>query len=164
MQIYGISERQTNPAELFEDFHRRMGLRNKISNALMAIALFEAKAGSRNLAKYIADGLSISGDCISILDEIARSDLSYQYRGYTSKVLVDILTNRQKQHPDRRKLQAYREGFLAAQDVFESMQEKREPDRAMVKIADKVMQEIDKEIESTYTSEENLYRGSFVPG
>ena len=163
MQIYGISERQTNTAELFEDFHRRMGLRNKISNSLMAIALFEAKSGSRNLTRYIADGLSISGDCVSILDEIAQSYPSYRYRGYTSKVLLDILTNRQKQDPDRKKLEAYKEAFSVAKKVFESMQEEKEPDQEMARIADQVMQEIDKEIDATYASEENLYRGSFIP-
>jgi len=162
MQIYGISERQTNAAELFEDFHRRMGLRNKISNSLMAIALFEAKSESRNLTKYIADGLSISGVCISILDDIAKKYSSYQYRDYTSKVLLDILTNRQKQDPDRKKLEAYKKAFSAAKKVFESMQEKREPDQEAVKMADQVMQEIDKEIEAAYASEENLYRGSFI--
>ena len=163
MQIYGISERQTNAAELFEDFHRRMGLRNKISNALMAIALFEAKSESRNLTKYIADGLSISGVCVSILDDIAQNSSSYQYRDYTSKVLLDILTNRQKQDPDRKKLGAYKKGFSAALKVFESMQQERVPDQQAVKMADHVMQEIDKEIEAAYVSEENLYRGSFIP-
>lgn len=163
MQIYGISERQTNAAEFFEDFHRRMGFRNKISNSLMAIALFEAKSESRNLTKYIADGLSISSDCVSILDEIALSYPSYQYRDYTSKVLLDILTSRQRQDPDRKKLEAYKKAFSAAKKVFESMQEKREPDQEAAKMADQVMQQIDKEIEATYTSEENLYRGSFIP-
>jgi len=163
MQIYGISERQTNPAELFEDFHRRMGLRNKISNGLMAIALFEARSVSSNLTKYITDGLSISEECVSILSDIAQSSSSYQYRDYTSKVLLDILTKRQKQDPDRKKLEAYKEGFLTAQKVFESMQAEGELDQPMVKRADQVLQEIDKEIEATYTSEENLYRGSFIP-
>lgn len=163
MHIYGISEKEMTPAELFEDFHRMMGLRNKISNALMAIGLSEAKSTSENLSKYIRDGLSISEECVSILDEIAQNYSSYQYRDYTSKVLMDILTNRPSQELDKSKLEIYKKGFSAAQKVFQSMQEKREPDQGMVLMADQVMQEIDKEIESTYASEENLYRGSFIP-
>ena len=163
MQKYGISERQTNPAELFEDFHRRMGLRNKISNALMAVALFEAKSGSRNLTKYITDGLSISGDCVTILDDIAQSHSNYQYRDYTSKVLLDILTDRLSQNPAKDKLETYKKGFAAAREVFEAMQMRRELDEDKVRMVEQVVKEVDKEIESTYASEENLYRGSFVP-
>ena len=115
------------------------------------------------MTKYITDGLSISEECVSILDDIARDYSGYQYRDYTSKVLVDILTNRLSKAPDKGKLEAYKKGFLAAQKVFESMREEREPEQEAVKMADQVMQQIDKEIEATYTSEENLYRGSFIP-
>lgn len=162
MQTYGIREMEMTPAERFEDFHRRMGLRNKISNALMAIALFEARSGSKNLTKYISDGLSISEECVSILDNIAKSYSSFQYRDYTSKVLLDILTNRLSQAPDKSKVETYKKGFSAAQKVFEAIQDRREPDREMVKTAEQVMGQIDKEIESTYASEESLYRGSFL--
>lgn len=162
MQTY-IRETEMTPAERFEDFHRRIGLRNKISNALMAIALFEVKSKSKNLRKYIADGLSISKECVSILDGIAQTPSSFQYRDYTSKVLSDILTNRQMQAPDKSKLEIYKERFLAAQEVFETIQERGEPNPNMVNMAEQVMKEIDKEIESTYASEESLYRGSFLP-
>ena len=163
MQTYGIRETELTPAELFEAFHRRMELRNKISNALMALALFEVKSGSKNLSKYITDGLSISEECVLILDDIAQSSSGYQYRGYTSKVLLDILTNRLSQDPDKSKLETYKKGFSAAEKVFEAIQDRREPDREMVKTAEQVMGQIDKEIESVYASEESLYRGSFIP-
>ena len=164
MQTYGIRETELTPAELFEDFHRRVGFRNKISNALMALALFEVKSESKNLSKYIADGLSISKECVSTLQEIAQNYTSYQYRDYTSKVLLDILTNRLvNQGPDRNKLETYKKGFSAAEKVFEAIQDRREPDREMVKTAEQVMGQIDKEIESVYASEESLYRGSFIP-
>jgi hypothetical protein len=163
MQIYGVRETEMTAAELFEDFHRRMGFRNKISNAQMAIALFEAKSASNNLSKYISDGLSISKECVSILDDMAQRYSSFQYRNYTSKVLLDILTNRLSQDPDKSKLETYKKGFSAAQKVFEAIQDKREPDLEMVKTAEQVMEQIDEEIESIYASEESLYRGSFIP-
>ncbi len=164
MQIYGIRAEEMTPAELFEDFHRMMGLRNKISNALMAIALSEVNSGSKNLSKYISDGLSISEECVSTLRDIAESDSGYQYRDYTSKVLLEILTNRLSQkEPDKNKLETYKKGFLAAQEVFETIQERGKPDQEKVRMAEQVMAEIDKEIESTYASEESLHRGSFFP-
>lgn len=163
MQIYCVREAEMTAAELFEDFHRRMGFRNKISNAQMAIALFEAKSASNNLSKYVSDGLSISKECVSALEDITQSYSSYQYRNYTSKVLLDILTNRLSQDPDKSKLETYKKGFSAAQKVFEAIQGKREPDLEMVKTAEQVMEQIDKEIESIYASEESSYRGSFIP-
>lgn len=163
MQTYGIRETELTPAELFEDIHRRMGLRNRISNARMAIALFEARSPSNNLGKYISDGLSLSKECVSTLEAIAQSYSTYQYRDYTSKVLWDILTDRLSQEPDRNKLQTYRKGFSTAHDVFGAIQAKREPDPQMVRLAKQVMGEIDKEIESIYASEETLCRGSFIP-
>ena len=163
MQIYGISEREMTPAELFEDFHRRMALRNKISNALVAISLYEAKSKSENLPRYVSDGLSISKECVLILDAIAESYSSYRYSSYTSKVLPDILTDRLNQNPDKNKLETYKKGFSTAQKIFEAIQGRKELDQERVRMAEQVMKEIDKEIESTYASEENLYRGSFVP-
>lgn len=163
MQIYGISEKEMTPAELFEDFHSRMGLRNKISNALVAISLYEAKSKSENLPRYVNDGLSISEECVSILENIAEKYSSYQYSSYTSKVLLDILTNRLLQDPDKSKLETYKKGFAAAQKAFEAIQRKSQPDKQAVREAEQVMKEVDKEIESTYASEENLYRGSFIP-
>jgi len=163
MQIYGISEKEMTPAELFEDFHRRMALRNKISNSLVAISLYEANSESKNLGRYITDGLGISEECVSILKNIAESYSSYQYSTYTSKVLLDILTNRLLQDPDISKLETFRRGFAAAERVFDIMQRKKQPDEQMVREAEQAMKEIDREIESTYVSEENLYRGSFIP-
>lgn len=163
MQIYGISEREMAPIELFEEFHKRMGLRNRLSNALMAISLFEVGSKSKNLSKYINDGLSIAGECVSILEDIAQSYSSYQYSNYTSKLLLDILTNRLMQDPDRSKLETYKNGFSAAQKVFETIQGEGQPDEEMVREAEQVMKEIDKEIESIYASEENLYHGFFIP-
>jgi len=163
MQIYGISEGEMTPAELFEDFHSRMRLRNKISNALVAISLYEAKSESKNLVRYMADGLSISEECVLILDDITQNYSSYRYRGYTSKVLLDILTDRLLQDPDKRKLETYKKGFLAAQEIFKAMQAEGELDREKGRMVEQVMKEVDKEIESTYASEENLYHGSFVP-
>lgn len=163
MRMYGVRETELTPAELFEAFHRRMEFRNKMSNALMAIALFQVKSESRNLRKYITDGLRVSEECVLILDDIAQSYADYQYRGYTSKVLLDILTNRLSQDPDKSKLETYKKGFSAAQKVFEAIQERREPDREMVKTAEQVMGQIDKEIDSIYATEESLYRGSFIP-
>jgi len=163
MQIYGISEREMTPAELFEEFHNRMRLRNRLSNALMAISLFEAESKSKNLTKYLTDGLSIAEDCVSILENIAQSYSSYRYSNYTSKVLLDILTNRLNQEPDKNKLETYKKGFLVAKNVFKTIQEKAKPDQEMTRIAEQVIKEIDKEIESTYAIEENLYHGSFIP-
>ena len=163
MQVYGISEGKMTPAELFEDFHSRMGIRNKISNALVAISLYETKSESRNLARYVADGLSISEECVSILDDIIQNYSGYRYRGYTSKVLLDILTDRLLQDPDKGKLETYKKGFLAAKEIFEAMRVSGELDREKGRMVEQVMKEVDKEIESTYASEENLYRGSFVP-
>ncbi len=163
MQIYGISEKEMTPAELFEDFHKRIGLRNKISNALVAISLYEAKSQSKNFTRYVTDSLSFSEECVSILDDITQNYSSYRYRGYTSKVLLDILTDRLLQDPDKRKLETYKEGFLAAQEIFKAMQVEGELDREKVRKVEQVVKEVDKEIESTYASEENLYRGSFVP-
>lgn len=163
MQIYGISEKEMTPAELFEDFHRRMAVRNRISNALVAISLYEAKSESRNLARYIVDGLSISEECVSILSDIAQGYESYRYRSYISKVLVDILTDRlYKKVPDKSKLERYKERFSAAKEIFKAMDMGGELDPDGVRTAEQVMKDIDKEIESTYAGEENLYRGSFV--
>lgn len=163
MQIYGISEKEMTPAELFEDFHKRMGLRNKISNTLVAISLYEAKSQSKNFTRYVADGLSFSEECVSILDDITQSYSSYRYRDYTSKVLLDILTDRLLQDPDKRKLETYKKGFAAAREVFETIRVRGELDEDKVRMVEQVVKEVDKEIESTYASEENLYRGSFVP-
>ena len=163
MQIYGITEKEMTPAELFEDFHKRMAFRNKISNALVAISLYEAKSKSQNLPRYVNDGLSISEECVSVLDDISESYSSYRYSSYTSKVLLDILTDRLSQNPDKNKLETYKKGFSAAHKIFEAIRSKREIDQQMVGIAEQVMKEVDKEIESTYASEENLYRGSFIP-
>lgn len=163
MQTSGIREREMTAAELFEDFHGRMGFRNKISNALMAIALFEVKSRSRNLRKYISDGLIISKECVSILEDITQNYSTYRHRDYTSKTLFDILTNRVSQAPDKSKLETYKKGFSAAEEVFETIQEGGKPDQEKVRTAEQVMTEIDKEIESTYASEESLYRGSFIP-
>jgi hypothetical protein len=164
MQIEGIRESEATPAALFEDFHRRMGLRNKISNAQMAIALFEAKSNSQNFSKYVADGLSISKQCVLILGEIAQAyHPEQQYRDYTAKVILDILTNRLMQDPDKTKLERYKKGFSSAEKVFSLIEQKAEPDQQMVKEAEQIIEEIDREIESTYASEECLYRGSFAP-
>jgi len=162
MQVYGVSEKEMTPAESFEDFHRRMGIRNKISNALMAIALFQVKSKSDNLSKYVVDGLSISKDCVSILSDIAQNYSGFQYRDYTAKVIVDILTNRLSKNPDRRKLEKYKKGFSSAQKVFEMIQARTQPDEGMVGEAEQVMKNISQEIESIYASEESLYRGSFI--
>ena len=162
MEGHPIHETDMTPAELFEDFHRMMGLRNKISNARMAIALYEVNSESKNLNKYISDGLSISEECVSTLRDIAQSYSGYQYRDYTSKVLLEILTKRLSQDPDSSKLETYTNGFSAAQKVFEEIQVRRLPDPQMVKMAEQALTEIDKEIESIYASEESLHRGSFI--
>lgn len=164
METYLIRPTDMSPAELFEDSHRRLGLRNRISNALMAIALFAVKSKSPNLSKYIVDGLNLSKECLSVLDEVAQTGSTYQYRDYISKVLLDILTSRlMMQEPSQSKLQKYRKGFSTAQEVFEGIQQKKDPDPEKVREAKEVIKEIDREIESIYGSEESLYRGSFIP-
>ncbi|MDI6815175.1 MAG: hypothetical protein QMC90_03765 [Dehalococcoidales bacterium] len=164
MQIYGISEREMTPAERFEEFLRRIGLRNRLSNALMAICLYEVGSKSKNLTKYVTDGLGISKECFSTLEEIAQNYLtSYQYSNYTSKLLLDILTSGLKGDPDKTKLERYKKGFLAAQRVLETIQQEGKPDEEMVREAEQTIAEVDKEIESTYATEEGLYHGFFIP-
>lgn len=163
MKAYHIQPNEMTPAALFEDFHKRAWFRNRISNALMAIALFEVESKSGNLSKYVNDGLAVSDDCSTILEQIAQNHVDYQYPDYTAKVLMDILTNRLVQDPDKSKLDRYRKGFSAAQKVFEMIQKQEQPDEEMVEKTKQVIEEIDTEIESTYASEENLYRGSFIP-
>jgi len=163
--MYGISEREMTPAERFEEFHRRIGVRNRLSNALMAISLYEAESKSKNLSKYITDGLSIAEECVSILDSIAQNYFSnqYQYSNYTSKLLLDILTDRLKGDPDKTKLERYKKGFLAAQRIFETIQQQGKLDEEMAREAEQTIVEVDKEIESTYVTEESLYHGFFIP-
>jgi hypothetical protein len=163
MQMCGIREAEMTAVELFEDSHNRMRLRNKLSNALMAIALSEAKSRSENLSKYIDDGLDISTQFVSSLDDIANNYSDYKYRDYVSKVLLDILTNRLTQQPDKDRLTTYKKEFSAARQVFEAVQQGKEPDQEMMKMANRVIREVDQQIESVYASEESSYRGSFTP-
>jgi len=163
MQVFGVSENEMTPAELFEDFHQRMGLRNKISNALVAISLFRAKSPSKNLPRYIEDGLDIAEECVQVLGEISEKDSDYRYRSYVSKVIVDLLTDRLLRNPDEVKLKELRQKFNSVKDVFETMQSGGSLTGEKVHLAEQTIKDIDTEIESAYAGEENLYRGSFVP-
>ena len=163
MRTYGITEKEMNAAQRFENFHKRMGLRNKLSNALMAIALFQAKASSENLSSYTDDGLNISEECISILRDIEQNNSIYEYRNYTSKVLLDILTNQLSQEPNKSKLEMYRKGFSVAREVFDMILQNSQPNKEMLREAEQTIKEIDKEIESVYATEESAYHGTFLP-
>lgn len=162
MQIFGVSEKELNPGELFEDFHQRMELRNKISNALVALSLIKCKCTSKNLKRYIADGLTITDECIKVLGEMAEKDSSYKYYGYASKVLIDLLTDRLSKDPDQGKLQEYKKRFSMIDTTFKSIESGQMVEERELSLAEQALRKMDSEIESAYLGEENLYRGSFV--
>ncbi len=163
MQLYGMSEKEMTSAELFEDFHERMGLRNKISNALVAISLYKANSSSKNLSRYIEDGLGIAEECVNILDALSEGSASLKYRSYLSKVIIDLLTERLLQSTDNEKLKKYQQKFKYVKDVFKTMKMSQFLSEEKARFAEQAMKDIDAEIELAYAGEENLYRGSFVP-
>lgn len=161
MRAYAIRENELTATERFEDFHQRIGLRNKISNALMAIALFEANSRSSNLLRYISDGRDTAQECLSSLKEIEKDETALQHRYYCSKVLLDILTMQASQDLDRAKLKEYVSGFNAALEAFDKMKNHEEVDEVALQKAAETMKQIDKEMQSLYAKEESLYRGAF---
>jgi hypothetical protein len=157
-----FSKTDMTVAERFEDFHRMVQLRNRISNALMAIALFEVESKSNNLARYVEDGLAVSNDCVSSLEELSKGTATPQYEQFCSKILHDILTKGEGRTPDRTKLDEYEKRFRTALAVFEQLRRTQKPEQSMTREAEGIIREIDKEMNSLYAKEESLYRGSFL--
>ena len=155
--VYKIHDLPT-PIELFEDFCKRRGLRGKISNAMMAVALYEVKSESINLPQYISDGIKICQDFLSSLVFIRESQPNFYYRDYPTKVLIDILTDHLRKPLDLTELKILKGRLKFAQEIFEAINKGGELEKEKAKEALGILDELDQEIEATYAVEDNLYR------
>jgi len=162
MAVCGIEPTEMTSAELFEDFHRRMGLRNRISNAMMAIALQEVGSTSPNLPKYSVDGLKLCQEFLKGLRFIKKHLPDFYWQDYPTKVLSDILTNRQRNQPDMAELKELEQKIESALRVFEAIS-RGEFNKEQTLEAKEMLMELDREIEAIYVVEEQLYRYRYFP-
>ncbi|GAG17948.1 unnamed protein product, partial [marine sediment metagenome] len=119
INIQGLTSEFTF-AELYEDAHNRLDLRNVISNSLMAICLYEVNSSSHNLPKYIEDGLTLSYTTLLALDNISKG-IEPNGREYVIRVVKDLLTNKGKIPFLENKYRQYKARFEGINKIFSKM-------------------------------------------
>ena len=148
-------------AELYEDMHNRMELRSRISNALMAIALYEANSKTENMQKYIDDGLNLSKDLIDALAQITKGETENTGK-YITKVFIDLLFRETSASLlDKEKLEMYKKNSEITFQTLGKIDNREVLHDDEILVAKKFLMDLDKEIEMTYEKEENLYFGYF---
>jgi len=139
---------------LYEIVHSVIGLRSKISNALMALGLYKAKFHSKNMEKYTADALELCTKSLEALNKIETSICNY-----VSPIFLNILTKKRREPIDKGKLEKYISGFKLALEVFSKIKEGRTVDERDINNVKDFLICLDKDIESTFREEEKLYYG-----
>ena len=147
-------------ADLYEDVHNRINLRNIISNILMAICLYEAKSESQNLSKYIEEGITLSRSSIKDLNNLIIKH-EIKNHNYVIRVIKDIMSNKGKDSYSEEEYEKYKANFEMINKLLNNIINKKE---VIKKEADEIknfLLTFDKEIEITYEKEDSLYFGYF---
>lgn len=151
-------------AQLFEDMHNRIDLRNRISNTLMAISLYEVRSQSKNLCIYIEDGQSLTEVSLETLGCLVEKCKETNHI-YFKKVFTDLLTEKGSSSIldacAQKKYKKYREGFQILQKLLADIEaEKGMNEKTQTKVKEFLMA-LDREIEVAYKMEDSLYFGYF---
>jgi len=147
-------------AELYEDKHNRIDLRNKISNALMAISLYEVRSRSRNLPKYIVDGLNLSSASSESLRCLMERCEKHNHE-YVLRVLKDMLTNKGTAPITEEKYEKYKVGFEMVNKLFNAINDRREIEKERALEVKNFLMTFDRDIQMAYEKEDSLYFGYF---
>lgn len=151
-------------AQLFEDMHNRIDLRNRISNTLMAISLYEVRSKSQNIPKYIEDGQSLSEGSLESLRCLVEKCEQPNHL-YFIKVLKDLLTDKGSNSildaRAQKKYETYRKGFEILNKLLKEIKDKKRiNNETPIKVKNFLMI-FDREIEVAYEMEDSLYFGYF---
>jgi len=151
-------------AQLFEDMHNRIDLRNRISNTLMAISLYEVRSKSQNIPKYIEDGQSLSEGSLETLGYLVEKCKETNHL-YFKKVFTDLLTEKGSSSIlDARaqtKYEKYREGFQILQKLLADIKAEKGMNKETQTKVKEFLMALDREIEVAYEMEDSLYFGYF---
>jgi len=145
-------------AELYEDKHNRLDLRNEISNALMAISLYEVKSKSKNLLKYIEDGIDLSSSSLEALGCITGRCEKPNHK-YVMRVLKKMIND--NGGSNKTKYESYKKGFEIVKELFTAMNVGKEIEGEKAQYVKEFLIAFDKDLETTYEKEDSLYFGCF---
>lgn len=150
-------------AQIFEDMHNRIDLRNRISNTLMAISLYEVGSESKNIPSYLEDGQSLTEGSLETLRCLIEKcdDINHIY---FKKVFIDLLTKKGSSSWDESsqvRCENYKEGFEKLNDLLNKIKAMKKIDKETPTKAKDFLMALDREIEVAYEMEDSLYFGYF---
>ena len=152
-------ERERTFAELYDEIHDVINLRVKISNSIMAVALQEVSASSKNQNVYLSDALSLCTTAINALKNIEESKKEYNIM---SKLFKDIFESRKKGECDLDQ-KKYNTQFRQALNLFKQIEDKEPANKDLLKQTKEFLLGLDKDVEQTYQKEEAMYFGYLRP-
>jgi hypothetical protein len=143
--------------------HNRIDLRNRISNTLMVISLYEVGSESKNIPSYLKDGQSLTEESLETLRCLAeKCDVTIHL--YFKKVFKDLLTKKGSRSWDegaQAKYENYKEGFEILNQLLDEIEAKRKIDKKTPTKVKNFLMTLDREIEVAYKMEDSLYFGYF---